>query len=57
MADFVPKVEQCDLAAMVKSLTPTQRQVYDWTAEKLLKGEHMADGSHQFIAGRCQLSG
>ena len=31
--------------------------IYAWTAEKLLKGENMADGSHQLIAGRCQLSG
>ena len=30
MADLAPKVEQYDLGAMVETLSPTQRKVYDW---------------------------
>lgn len=29
MADLVAKQEKCDLPAMVETLTPTQRKVYD----------------------------
>ena len=41
MADLAPKVEKCNLAAMVETLTPTQRKVYDWVAEKSSKGEQI----------------
>ena len=35
MADLAPKVEKYNLAAMVETLTPTKRRVYDWVAEKV----------------------
>lgn len=41
MADMAPKVEQLDLAAMVETLTLSQRKVYEWVSEKLSKGEHI----------------
>lgn len=37
MGDLLPKVGNCNLAAMVETLTPSQRQVYDWVAENFRK--------------------